>query len=79
MKECKVIFTRSRDGEIEMYRQVDYCTIAREGEDWDSSTRNFMNRLYESLSKLKVRERLVLRIELQTIPTRQVYGAKKGS
>lgn len=69
MNKCTVIFTRSRDGEIEMFRQVERA-IAQEGWEWDSSTRIFVNRLYKTLDCLGINERLVLKIEVQPIPMR---------
>lgn len=78
MKKCTVIFTRSRDGEIKMFRQMGRV-INQEGVDWDSSTYNFRTRLHRSLQTLSVDEQLVLNIEVQPHPTRQVNGDKKGS
>ena len=69
MNKCTVIFTRSRDGEIEMFRQVERA-IAEEGIDWDTSTRSFTSRLYKTLQQLSANERLVLNIEVQPLPMR---------
>lgn len=69
MNKCTIIFTRSRDGEIEMFRQVERA-IAQEGIDWESSTRTFAKRLHNTLNCLGVNERLVLNIEVQPVPMR---------
>lgn len=69
--KCTVIFTRSRDGEIEMCRQIER-SINQEGATWDESMRAFGKRLTKSLQRLSVNQRLVLNCELQDISTRQV-------
>lgn len=69
MNKCSVIFTRSRNGEIEMFRQVERA-IAQEGVDYHSSTLSFENRLHKTLQQLGDDERLVLNISIQPIPMR---------
>lgn len=64
MNTCTVIFTRNRDGEIEMFRQVERA-IAQEGIDFETSVLTFKRRLVKTLNILSVNERLVLKIEVQ--------------
>lgn len=65
--ECTIIFTRNKDGEIEMYRQVER-SIAQEGDCWDESMKVFGNRLVKTLRTLGVDDKLVLHCELQKSP-----------
>lgn len=62
--ECIIIFKRSHDGEIEMYRQVER-SITQEGRYWDESMRVFSKRLTKTLQQLSVGSRLVMKVELQ--------------
>lgn len=65
--KCTIIFTRNKDGEIEMYRQVER-SIAQEGDCWDESMKAFGNRLIRTLWKLDVDDKLVLHCEVQKSP-----------
>lgn len=69
MNKCTVVFTRNRDGEIEMFRQVGRA-IAQEGIDLDTSVWSFRHRLVKTLNAMNANERLVLNIEVQPIPMR---------
>lgn len=69
MNKCTVIFTRSRDGEIEMFRQVGRA-IAQEGITLEVSMAVFRRRLFQTLNTLSDNERLVLNIEVQQVPMR---------
>lgn len=70
---CKVIFKKNDQGDMEMYRQVER-SIAQEGATWDECMRVFGNRLIKSLNQLSVNQRLVMICEVIDIPTRQVNG-----
>lgn len=59
-----VVFVKTKDGEIEMFRQVE-SNIAHEGNNWLESLRNFGNRLIKTLSGLKAGDRLVLWCEVK--------------
>lgn len=65
-----VVFVKTKDGEIEMFRQVE-SNIAQEGRDWLESLRNFGNRLIKTLSNLEAGDKLVLWCEIKKNPTRQ--------
>lgn len=65
--KAAVVFVKTKDGEIEMFRQVE-SNIAQEGRDWLESMRNFGNRLIKTLSDLKAGDRLVLWCEVKESP-----------
>lgn len=68
---CKVIFKRNENGDVEMYRQVNF-KITQEGNNIDNATIECMRRLYRSLECLTSDMQLVLDCSLIENPTRQV-------
>jgi len=68
---CKVIFKRNENDDIEMYRQVNF-KIAQEGSNIDNATIEFTRRLYRALECLSSDKQLVLDCSLIENPTRQV-------
>lgn len=68
---CKVIFKRNENGDVEMYRQVNF-KITQEGNNIDNTTIECMRRLYRSLECLTSDMQLVLDCSLIENPTRQV-------
>ena len=67
MNKCTVVFLRGRDGEIEMYHLAER-TISQDGFDLETSVWSFENRLIRTLICLSGNERLVLNIEVQSVP-----------
>lgn len=68
---CKVIFKRNENGDVEMYRQVKF-KITQEGNNIDNTTIECMRRLYRALECLTSDMQLVLNCYLIENPTRQV-------
>lgn len=62
-----VIFYKTKDDEIELYRQNERC-FAQEGRDWLESLQTFGNQLFKTLSNLKVGDQLVMRCEIKETP-----------
>lgn len=62
-----VIFYKTKDGEIELYRQIER-DIAQESCDWLESLQTFGNRLIKTLSNLKAGDQLVMRCEIKESP-----------
>lgn len=70
---CKVIFKKNANGEMEMYRQVN-LNMAQEGQGLDAAMLEFEKKLYKTLVQLTEDQMIVLDVQQVNNPTRQVNG-----